>query len=364
MKIAIDVSQVIYGTGVSVYTRELLINLNRLVKSTKIVAFGGSLRRKGEIDILLKRLPKIKNHTFYLPPFVLDLLWNNLHVTKAEWLTGPVDLIHTSDWAEPPSRLPKVTTIHDLSFFKDPDYTHPKVRQVHKKRLYWVAREAAKIIAVSHATKEDIVKYLEVDPSRIEVIHEAGSLKMPSPLSPQNLASFASRLHLKKPYFLVPGSGHPRKNIPRLVKAFSQYSKDFQLIIIGRPSPEELKYQSEDVVFTGFVSDSDLAYLYKFAELLLYPSLYEGFGIPVLEAFSLGLPVVTSCISSLPEVAGDAAIQVDPEDPEAIAAGIMQALDQKESLVELGRARLSKFTWRRTAAKTLRLYKQIIKEHR
>ena len=139
MKIAIDISQIIYGTGVSVYTKELVSRLVDLFPEDEYILFCGSLRRRGELESMAKKLkgtPKI----FPFPPTLIDFIWNSLHILPVENLIGKVDLIHTSDWTEPPSRIPKITTVHDLVPFKYPQATTDNIRNAHKKKLAWVIR--------------------------------------------------------------------------------------------------------------------------------------------------------------------------------------------------------------------------------
>ncbi len=160
MKVAIDISQAIYGTGVSVYTKNLVSSLIKLYPDDEFVLYGGSLRRRQELFDLAKKLkgtPKI----FSFPPTLMDFIWNSLHIFPLEQLIGEVDIIHTSDWTEPPSHTPKVTTVHDLIPFKYPQTTTENIRVTHKKRLAWVARESKAIIAVSHSTKDDLVSYFK-----------------------------------------------------------------------------------------------------------------------------------------------------------------------------------------------------------
>lgn len=357
MKIAIDVSQVIYGTGVSVYTRNLVEELIPLIKNEdQLVLFGGSLRRKKELDTWINRLSGVINRTNNLPPSLVSLLWNNFHLLNAEVLTGKVDLIHTSDWCEPPSKYPKVTTVHDLNFFRDPAYALPEIRATHTKRLYWVAKESKKIIAVSQATKQDLTKYLEIEPDRIEVIYEGPSITSYTPATDSLKAQYG----LTKPYFFVPGAGHPRKNIARIVSALKLSKVDYQLLIAGRPSEDERTLAGPNVIFSGYLSDYDWAALLSSSEGLIYPSLYEGFGIPILDAFVCNVPVLTSKVSSLPEVAGQAAILVDPESIEAISQSIIKLLADKGALIKEGQLRLPLFSWAKTAKETLHLYKQLV----
>lgn len=363
MKVAIDVTQVIYGTGVSQYTKLLVAELIKLNSPDSFILFGGSLRRKAELDLWIRHLPGAISKTHHLSPQMAHFLWNTLHLFSVERITGPVDVVHTSDWAEPPARAPKVTTIHDLAMFKDPQYVHPEISRVHRKRLFWVIKESARVIAVSHATKADIVRFLGLDPERIEVIHEAPTLRIPTLNTQEISAPRFRRFGLTRPYILIPGSGHPRKNIARAIKAFKQTRLDLLLVIIGRPTREEASLASSSVIFTGFVSDLDMAMLTSQAQVVLFPSLYEGFGLPVLDAFAASVPVVTSNVSSLPEVAGSAAVLVDPLSAESIADGIIKALEHRPKLIKSGHQRLKQFSWKKTAKATLRLYRELARNH-
>lgn len=359
MRIAIDVSQSIYGTGVSKYTKYLVTQLLRLDDKNHYTLFGGSLRRKGELDAWIHRLGEAQGKTYYLSPKFFHLIWNTFHVLPAETLTGKVDLIHTSDWAEPPAKAVKVTTIHDLNFLIDPTYAHPEIRSVQQKRLYWVAKETAGIIAVSRATKNDIMEHLNIESDRIEVIHEGPNIQYPPVINDDETQALNQTLGINRPYIVVPGSGHPRKNIARAIEAFGATKLDYQLVILGRATTAEKQATRNNVIFADYVSDREWEILISQAQLLFYPSLYEGFGIPVLDAFVCSTPVVTSNVSSLPEVAGEAAVLVDPESPEAMAEGIMKALDDHSQLVKAGQERAAKFSWKRTAKETLNFYEKI-----
>jgi glycosyltransferase involved in cell wall biosynthesis len=362
MKIALDVSQVIYGTGVSKYTKNLVSHLLRIDDKNEYTLFGGSLRRKGELDTWINRLPEAKRKTFYLSPYFLHLAWNTFHFLPAEVLTGTVDLLHTSDWAEPPTKMKKVTTVHDLNFLIDPAFAHPQIRQVQTKRLFWVSKESAGIIAVSQATKKDLIEHLDIPSDRIEVIHEGPTIQYRPEVSQEELALTKKKFDIDRPFVVIPGAGHPRKNITRAIAAFKQSKLEYQLVVLGLARGEEKRLASSQIIFTGFVSDRDYEILLSNAQLLLYPSLYEGFGLPVLDAFICGVPVVTSNCSSLPEVAGEAAILVDPQSTESIALGIIKALKQAGTLVQAGQHRASKFSWKRTAQETLAFYQKVQKQ--
>lgn len=361
MHICIDVSQVVYGTGVSRYTLHLTKNLLNLDTDHQFTLFGGSLRRAKELKLLLNRLPAKKSLP-PLPPKLLNLLWNNLHLVPIETFTGPIDLLHTSDWAEPPTKKAlKVTTIHDLAHFKNPQYASPHIRRIHRKKLFWVKKETTHIIAPSQATKKDIVNYLHIDPGKISVIYEATTLT-PKDSSDQNQPLPAS-LPIKKPYILIPGCGHPRKNIARQIEAFKKADLPHQLVIFGHASQKERQLASQNVIFTGYVKQNHIASLYQNARLVLYASLYEGFGLPILDAFVSQTPVVTGNLSSLPEVAGSAAVLVDPKSTSNIQTGIIKAIENKQELIQKGLLQAQNFSWKKTAQKTLTVYQKVLQNH-
>lgn len=260
-----------------------------------------------------------------------------------------------------PGKMKTVAVVHDLAFHVYPEqFTYKDWMLQHILTAYAV-READKIIAVSQATADDIAKYYGRT-ENVSVIHHG-----------VDHASFTSGLRQgfgrqaqvpAKPYILYVGQIQPRKNLIRLIQAFEilqQNEKDLQLVIAGSHgwlnSPiyryMGLSPARENIVQLGRVGDDELARLYNNAAAYVLPSLYEGFGMPILEAMACRCPVVTSNISSMPEVAGGAAVLVDPLNVESIAAGIQEARNRRKELIPLGLARAQQFTWEKTAEKTL-----------
>lgn len=359
MKISIDISPIIYQTGVSWYTASLVKELVKLAKSDKFTLFGGSLRRKLELDQFVNSLGagNVESKTYFLPPSMLSYMWNSLHMFPAEMFVGDVDVFHASDWTQPPSKAYKVTTVHDLVPLRFPELSHPDIVKVHKRRLKWVKKEVDKIIAVSEFTKQEIIELLDVDADKIVVIPEAPQEHY-KPAKPDEISKLRQKYKLPKKYLLAVGA-NPRKNLPNIVTAFAKVKrkdKDLSLVVIGRPWGDMPK--EKDVIYLGHFPQNEMPTLYSRAEALIYTSLYEGFGLPVLEAMACGCPVVTSNTSSLPEAAGDAAVLVDPESPERIALGIRAVLDDRNAWIKKGLAQVKQFTWRKTAEQTLDVYKQ------
>ena len=351
MKIAMDISPVLYGTGVSVYTKSLIENLFTLDKKNMYILFGGSLRRKHELADYTSGLKgnfsvKLNN----ISPMLADIFWNRLHIYKVEKITGKIDIYHSSDWAQAPSDAFKVTTVHDLFPLRYPQMVSLKIASVHKARMRWVIKEVEKVIAPSEATREDL-RLLGVENKRISVIPEACSDFFFEKPTLHEIENVIKKYKLDK-YILCLGIGL-RKNTTRILEAIKHIKDDLQVVLVGR---NQERLDLGNAVTTGFVDDVALRALYHRAQCLVYPSLYEGFGLPILQAFASGCPVVTSNLSSMPEVAGDAAVLVDPYKVSDIAEAIVYSIKFKDIQAEKGRIQASKFSWLNTAQKTLELY--------
>lgn len=349
MRVAIDVSQIVYGTGVSIYTQKLVEALLSADKENKYVLFGGALRRYQDIK---STFPDSK--VFLIPPVAADILWNKLHIFPIEKLIGDVDVFHTSDWAEPPSRAFKVTTVHDLYPLKFPKMVHPKVLEAHRRRLYWVKKETDRIIVPSESTKTDLID-LGFREDVIRVIPEAPSLVR---ASAEKIEEVKKKYHIRQEYLISIGVT-PLKNTKKIIQAFRMGTagKDLKLVLVGRPSNIKIG-QERNVRILGHVPQEDLAALISGSRGLVFASLYEGFGIPILDAFACGVPVVTSNIGSMPEVAGSAAVLVDPNSADSIADGIAKIVRGGKGFVEKGRIRVKNYSWESAAEKTLEVYKE------
>ncbi len=355
MRICIDVSQAVYGTGVGDYTKNLVTRLLQVDLKNEYALFGGALRRRGELQQLF---PPTKNSTlksFVFPPTIADIFWNNLHTLPIEKFVGDIDLFHSSDWTQPPTRAFKVTTIHDLAPLRYPQYTPKKILEVHKRRLGWVAKEVDRVIAVSSFTKQEAVELLKINPEKIVVIPEAGDERL-AHASSDEIERVMKKYKIPQEYLLVVGT-NPRKNLPNITQAFKALRDKYRLslVVVGK-KPDE--FYERGIIFTGFTNFEDLSALYSGAAALVYASLYEGFGQPILEAMKLGCPVITSNTSSLPEVAGDAAVLVNPTKTGEIVDGIVEIVRNREKWAKKGRQRAKEFSWEDTAKLTLRVYQE------
>jgi glycosyltransferase involved in cell wall biosynthesis len=357
MKIAIDISQIIYGTGVSMYTRNLVEALLKIDSTNEYVLFGGSMRRHGELENIAKSFkgnftPKI----FAYPATFADLVWNRLHKLPVEKLIGPVDVLHTSDWSEPPTSAFKVTTVHDLYPFKFPKLVHPRILDVHKRKMFWVLKESKAIIVPSESTKADVVS-LGAKESIIRVIPEAPSQ---AKRTTKEVNEAKKKYGIRGDYVISVGAT-PLKNTKRIIEAFhlARSGRDLKLVLVGRPSNLKIEEQ-RNVRILGHVPSEDYGSLLTGASALIFASIYEGYGIPILDGFACGVPVVTSDTASMPEVAGDAAVLVDPYSKESISEGILKALKGPKGMIQKGLERVKDFSWDKTAAATLNVYKESI----
>lgn len=356
MRIGIDVSQIVYKTGVSHYTEKLVENLLKQDKENEYVLFAGYLRSGKKIKQIIEHFNVEKKYAVF-PPVLADFIWNRLHIIPIEKFTGHLDVYHSSDWTQAPSSAFKVTTVHDLAPIIFPKDTPKKIYEVHKRRLKLVKSEVDRIIVPSHSTKEDLLK-LGFDKNKIKVIHEGPITKK---TNKESIKKVLKKYGIREDYAIAVGATK-RKNTERIIDAFNLATagKDMKLVIVGNPvgiSTEERR----GIRFLGHVSDADLSSLLTGSKVLVYPSLYEGFGQPILDAFSCGVPVVTSNVSSMPEVAGDAAVLVRPDSVKSISNGLREALGKRKTLISKGLRQVKKFSWEEAAKDTLSVYNEALK---
>ena len=275
------------------------------------------------------------------------------------------------------SRIPSVITIHDLKYILHPDFFSGSnfAKQFYIKNIMKIAlKKAHKILTVSDTTKKDIIKYFRVEPDKIKTVHLSVDSKFKKMNKTGTLKQLLEQNRVSNDYFLCIGERRPHKNLVRVIQAFEIYRNktgvDEDLVIIGKPysnytEPEEYienNSLTEVVKIIGYVNDEELLTYYNNCKALVFASLYEGFGIPVLEAFACEVPVIISNIGSLPEIAAQAALKVNPHDPQDIADA-MQKIHQdpnlRRGLIQEGINRLKKFNWQNSAAQTLAVYQEV-----
>jgi len=372
MKIAIDISQIVYGTGVSRYGENLVKNLFEIDDKNQYILFASSLRSYGKLLAFKEELSTYKNVEFKFskfPPTILELLWNRLHIYPIEKIIGPVDIFHSSDWLEPPvtsKEIKKVTTIHDMVPYLFPSSLHPKIISNQKRRMAFVKKESDAIIADSKTTKDDIVKFLEIPEEKVTVIPLAPSSNF-APQSEDLVEHTLAKYKIKRPYILSVATQEPRKNLQKLLDAFDEVLKEepeSRIVLTGKYGWGGGLRSPNNVIWTNYVPEEDLVALYSGCQVFVYPSLYEGFGLPILEAMSCGAPVITSNNSSMEEVAKNAAILIDPRNEKQIAKAIEFVLNLNgENYDKMKKAsidRAKQYSWEKTARDTLKLYENLM----
>lgn len=310
-------------------------------------------------------------------------LWTPSHhrferlALSVELMPYALDLLHSPDFIPPlRARCPSVITVHDLAFLLYPRFlTRDSARYYGQVDL--AARQADHIIAVSESTKRDVIRLLGVPEDKITVIHEAAHPLFAPVTNPEALERTRARYQLPEKFFLFVGTVEPRKNLPTLLRAFrglrDKYKSTASLILVGNRGwlADEVdrviaELQLGDAVrFLGGIPNDELVYLYNAASAFVFPSFYEGFGLPPLEAMACGTPVITSNVSSLPEVVGDAALLINPENVDELTVAMSRVLaDEKlrREMRDKGLKRAQLFSWERAARETLDVYRLVTAE--
>jgi len=365
------------SAGVHQYIRHLLRHLGQVNEGVRYtVLLGEGVLPPGvALPVLRSRWPTSRA--------VVRVAWEQL---VQPWALRRIraDLVHGPVFVGPVfAPCPVVLTIHDLSFIRFPDLFRPANRLYLTVLTRLSARRARRLIAVSAQTAGEATRLLGVNPARVDVVYH-GVEPVFRPLPADEIAAFRQRRGLPERFVLFVGTLEPRKNLVRLVEAFARIrhgSNDFsrfrdgrvRLVLAGGQgwlydelfAKVEALGLGEEVIFPGYVMDDELPLWYNAAAALAYPSVYEGFGLPVLEAQACGTPVLTSNVSSLPEAAGDAALMVDPCDVEALAGGLHRLLTDellRHQLRERGLVHARRFSWPRTAQETACVYKRAMAE--
>jgi len=372
MRICLDLSPAVHQhAGLGRYAQELLLALAVTDGQNEYVVFYNN-PAAARVDPTLERFPKITTPLSYKPWRLSAMLAHFTRIPQDPLFPG-VDLFHATDHLLPYfRRIKSVFTLHDLIFLFHPETHKPLNRWFLTLMMPRFLRAADAVIAVSECTKRDAIRFYRIPEEKISVIYEGVNPRF-RPADPETIAAVRARYNLPEHFILYVGTIEPRKNLTALLEAFHHLlaTHDLRLVIVGKKGwlyegffrrLRELGL-GDRVIFTGYVPDEDLPAIYSAADLFVFPSLYEGFGLPVLEAMACGTPVICSNTSSLPEVAGDAAFLVDPTDVCSLAGAMEQALTDEHLRSELmakGLERARWFTWEKAAAKTLEVYRGVL----
>jgi len=366
MLIGIDASKILISkkTGTENYSSSLIKAISKIDRKNQYLLYLNP-------D---KRVNLLSQENFQEVPFSAKKLWTQYHLAKELFKKTPGVLFvpaHTLPVIRP-SKLKTVVTIHDLGAQYLPQYHQ---RLYLNKSTEYVLKHADHIIAVSEATKREILNNSSRDDKTVTTIYEGYNEEYFNffKLKSQNLKlkTILNKYNLKKSYLLFVGTIQPRKNLLRLIQAFAQVNNsDLDLVFVGKKGwlfedilkePQKLGVE-EKVKFLDYVQDVDLPYLYYGAKCFVFPSLCEGFGIPLLEAMAVGCPIITSNISSMPEIAGNAAIFVDPFEVKDIKLGIEKIIFNTklcQDMAKNGLQRVKNFSWEKAAQETVKVFEKV-----
>lgn len=385
MRIGIDISQTAFpGTGVARYTERLVTSLLTYSPEDYVYTLFFSSFRQSPPKTLSKLA--VGQHSIKhekIPPTILSKIWNDAHIYPVEKFIGSQDLFISSDWTQPPTQsAKKLTIVHDLVPLLYPSTSTTRMRfsikgfnitpnivETHKKRLEHVKNEADHVVADSQSTKDDIIEHLGIPSEKITVVYPSVSIQKPPAV---RIKKAKKKFGITRPFVLSVGKIEPRKNIGRLIEAFARSGlhTEMDLVVVGSHGWGRLKYRvlkdvRDTVRFTGYISDSYLASLYASAEFFMYPSLYEGFGYPAIEAMKLGCPVAASNVSSLAELTAEAGAQFDPHSIKDITR-VLQELHahkaMRKDLSRKGKKYSASFTDKKFARNMLKVFKHIEKK--
>ncbi len=345
MRIAFDVSPLSHPrSGIGTYLRGSLAGLAEAVADEhEIVAFAPtSPQGRKAIPAALEGIPVDVRLQFLPFAHLWRQGWSKLGRPGIERFLGPVDVLHFSDWMYPPqSGGVRATTIHDLVPIRFPEWVQGRTRRMHTAKYRNAARTCDVLFANSAFTARETVELLGVPEERVRVA---------LPGVDGVFSTDGDAADLGAPYVLTVATLEPRKNLATLVDAFGQLGRDdLRLAVVGAEGwGEQPALHRPGIVRLGYVDDDELARLYRGAAVFVYPSRFEGFGLPVIEAMACGAPVVCSSHESMDEAGGDAALRADPDSPEAITAAIEQALGRRDELRASGLAHAAMFSWLKT----------------
>jgi len=347
-------------TGVGVYVENLIKNLAEIDTDNRYyLCYRFSRLKYGLFSNPVRR----KN--FHLK--IIQEPLNFFFQRKLDVFHGPGERL--PDFPHPK----KVVTIHDLAAVKGGDFMTDEFRDMIKARYRELISGGGVelIITISESTKSDICDYYGVDPARVKVAY-LGVDPVFRPQSEESVQADLLRLGIKRPYIFNAGALQERKNIVRIIRAYHRYRQaggEAGLVLCGKPAygyeriPATIAELGlgDKVTIIGHLAQKELVSLYSGAEMLCFPSLYEGFGLPILEAFACGCPVITSNITSMPEVAGEAAVLVEPTSEEEISAAMLRLSEkgERDFFVKAGLERVQRFTWEKTARSTLEIYRSL-----
>lgn len=361
-------------TGVGIYFKNLLFALSKIDSENEYYLFSSSWKDRFDP----KKIPPFTHKhfkDFRYPVRMINFLWNKLGWPSMDlFVKTSLDLTHSPTPLVLPSRGKKVVTVYDLCFLDYPHLSDDESRHVFSSRIEQSLNHADSIVTISHFSQEQVLRRFSVDKDKVHVTYLGIDHDFWRDVAQEETERVKSKFNLPPSYLLFVGAQEPRKNIGNLIETLkivhTQYGR-IPLILVGGEGKDSLnvwdKISEHDlkqwVQMTGYLTDVELRSVYRLATAFIFPSLCEGFGLPLLEAMCSQTPVLASRTSALPEICSDAAIFFDPEQPEDMAEAILSVLkdtDLREDLVKRGEQRVLDFSWKSTAEQTLSIYRSLV----
>lgn len=366
-------------TGVGYYTHNLINALQRVDKKNDYTLLYWKLiipKNYAPIKItssnFKSRFIRFSYHIYY------KLFKLGLGIPLNFFIRKPDVILFTNFVCFPIFGSKTIVVVYDLSYKRYPQYSDEKNQLFLNKFVPEAIRKADHIITISENSKKEIIKFYNVLPETISIIYPSFNKKLFSPKSRPEVRKIKEKYRIPNYYFLFTSSLEPRKNVKRIVEAYHSLPREakdkYSLVLAGGKgwqdegiwkTIDKAQKSGDKIITTGYIPEEDLPALYSGAFIFLYPSIYEGFGIPILEAMVCGVPVLTSNTSSMPEVGGNAAFYVNPQETEEIKNGILKILqdkDLREKMIEAGFKQINKFSWEDSAEKLVKIFEEIYKE--
>ncbi|MFC2163457.1 glycosyltransferase family 4 protein [Acidobacteriota bacterium] len=377
MRIGFDVRPFLKEeTGVGIYFKNLLFALSRLDKDNHYYLFSSSWKDRFSQN-KIPQFERLNFRDFKFPVRLINHLWYRLGWPSLDkFFKTELDLTHSPTPLPLPTKGKKIVTVYDLFFLDFPELGNREARRHFSHKMGDSLKKADGIVTISQFTKDQVLQRFTLDAAKVHVVHLGVSHDSWTSVTQDEIETVRKRYNLPPSFILFVGAFEPRKNLIRLleaVKTVHDTREKIPLVLVGRAGQdstrlvtkiEELNLQ-EHVVFLGYMEERDLRCVYRLATLFVFPSLREGFGLPLLEAMVSHTPIAASMAPALPEILQNAALFFDPNDPEDIAEKITRLLNDEElqeALIAKGRQRVLDFSWDKTAEKTLAIYRAVAGE--
>ena len=375
MRIGFDIRPFLRDeTGVGVYFKNLLFSLARIDKENEYFLFSSSMKDRLP-QSKIPQFEKMRLKDFRYPVRVVNFFlyrfgWPRLD----DFFRTELDLTHSPHPLLLSTRGRKIVTVHDLFFLDFPERVDKDARKVFRKRIEHSLHNADGVLSVSRFTAGQVIQRFSVDQRKVKVVYHGINRRLWRDVSDEEIAKTKKKWGLPSSYLLFVGALEPRKNIGNLLRAFKLILEKRPQVFLVLLGPEGLDSEAVrkeikelDLRFRvkriGYVAENELRCIYRSATVFVFPSLWEGFGLPLLEAMASGLPIAASEKTAIPEVAADAALYFNPEETEDIADKVIRILeneDLRRTLVSLGNKRIENFDWERTAGETLDFYREVV----